>query len=276
MSFSNTFIFVPSNNIKFLNKSLNLNAKCIIYDLEDSVLPNDKENALNILTSFLSSNAKNIKSEIAIRFNFENYQKEIIYLTKNKINFDYAIIPKFNPLISLKEISTFWEINKIKQKIIFIVETTEGLNSILNTENTFNLNHVYGLMLGSNDLATDLGCSIDSEVIYKAKLELHLFCKFNNMEFIDSPDFNVTNYDALKTCCAYNKRNGINFKAAIHPNQIEIIDSFYKVDKSEYLKAKEIVNLYKEKGAFKLDDQMIDKANIKKALDIIEKYESDK
>lgn len=275
MGLSNTFIFVPSNNIKFLNKSLNLNAKCIIYDLEDSVLQKDKEEAINILKNFLLTNSKNIKSEIAIRFNFENYQKEIIYLIKDKIHFDYVILPKFNPLTSLKEINTFWEINKIKQKIIFIVETVDGLNALFNTENTFNLNLVYGLMLGSNDLASDLGCSIESEIMNKIKLDLHLYCKFKKIEFIDAPDFNITNNNALKMCCQYNKLNGINFKAAIHPNQIEIIDSYYKIDKMEYLKAKEIVSLYKEKGGFKLDDQMIDKANINKALEIIKKYEND-
>lgn len=276
MSFSNTFIFVPSNNNRFLEKSLNLKAKCIIYDLEDSVLPNEKEEAIKILSNFLFSNSKNIKSEIAIRFNFENYQNEIMYLAKNNIQYNYAIIPKFNPSLCLDEMNHFIKKNNIKQKFIFIIETVDGLKSIINDDNKFDKNYIYGIMLGSNDLATELGCSIESEIINKIKLQLQLHCKFNRMAFIDSPDFNITNQEPLKSCCLYNKRNGISFKAAIHPNQIEIIDSFYKVDKSEYLKAKQIIDLYKEKGAFKLDDKMIDKANIQKALEIIKKYESDK
>ena len=43
-----SLIFVPGNRINMIEKALEFNADIIMYDLEDSVPPDEKENARNI------------------------------------------------------------------------------------------------------------------------------------------------------------------------------------------------------------------------------------
>lgn len=271
MKNSNTFIFVPANSEKFLNKSLLFDVKSVIYDLEDSVLEADKENALKLLTNFLLRNE--IKSKISIRFNFENYKKEISYLIQNKAHFDYIIIPKFNPLNYFAKYSRFIQENKIKQKLIFMVEDSQTLQDLYKLNLQIS-DLTYGLMIGTNDLASDLDCAIDSQIMQNIKLNLQLFCKANSIKFIDAPEFDIQDIEKLKKVVEFNKNNGIMFKSAIHPSHIKAIDSIYKISKEEYEKSLKIIELSKKNGAFKLDNVMIDNANIKKALKIIKIYES--
>ena len=48
MEIIRSLIFVPGNRINMIEKALDFNADIIMYDLEDSVPPDEKENARNI------------------------------------------------------------------------------------------------------------------------------------------------------------------------------------------------------------------------------------
>jgi citrate lyase subunit beta-like protein len=48
-----SYLYVPSSSQRMLEKSLKLNSDILVYDLEDSVAPPDKEKARENLRQFL-------------------------------------------------------------------------------------------------------------------------------------------------------------------------------------------------------------------------------
>jgi Citrate lyase beta subunit len=65
-----SLLFVPGNNERMIQKALSkeIQADCIILDLEDSVPPNEKERARSIVASVLAG-YRRLKRQIYIRIN---------------------------------------------------------------------------------------------------------------------------------------------------------------------------------------------------------------
>ena len=59
-------IFIPANKLEYIDKALNSGADGIIFDLEDSILQEDKRFARDNLYSFLMNNSLNTISYIRI------------------------------------------------------------------------------------------------------------------------------------------------------------------------------------------------------------------
>ncbi|QMT98572.1 hypothetical protein H3143_00235 [Mycoplasma tullyi] len=273
MKHSNTFLFIPASSEKFLTKSLTLSPFCLIYDLEDSVLTKDKEEALKRLADFLLTN-KFENTKIAIRLNSDNYINELTYLLDKKVEFDYIVLPKFESASVLQEAINFLRSRRDSKKLILIIESALGHYEINRIKfEKEHLDHIFGLFIGTNDLSSDLNSEIESEIVAKIKLDLALHAKYLNVHFIDAPEFDINNQQKVLDVCTYNKRNGITYKASIHPKHLEWIDSVYSVSEEEYLQAKKAIEILNEKGAYNLDGKMIDKANLEKLYNIVQKYE---
>lgn len=268
MNYSNSFIFVPANKSKFLNKSLNWHVGGIIYDLEDSVLPNEKESALHQLADFLRQNE--VKSPIAIRFNKENFANEFNYLMQHNVKIDYIVFPKYECLNSYHLMEGLIEHTNQNIKIIYCIESAFGLFNI--REIIFKNDYGFGVLFGSSDFASSMNALIDSKMVWKAKLEINLACVANDLNMIDAPEFDIKNIEKLKNTLAFNVANGINYKATIHPDHLPVIQSYYNISETEYLRAKKIIELTDLNGVAVFENQMIDEAMKKKAVKTIKTY----
>ena len=86
-------IFIPANKLDYIDKALNSGADGIIFDLEDSILQEDKRSARDNLYSFLANNSLNTISYI--RINDLNTETGITDLdTFRDLSYE-IIIPKF-------------------------------------------------------------------------------------------------------------------------------------------------------------------------------------
>nr|WP_306452651.1 aldolase/citrate lyase family protein [Mycoplasmoides gallisepticum] len=150
---------------------------------------------------------------------------ELTYLLDKKVKFDYIVLPKVESSAVLKEAINFLRTKRATQKLILIIESALGYYQITRIKfgkRTFN--HIFGLFVGTNDLSSDLNCEIESEIVDKIKLDLALYAKYLNINFIDAPEFDINNQQKVLDVCTYNKRNVITYKASIHPKHLEWID----------------------------------------------------
>ena len=98
--------------------------------------------------------------------------------------------------------------------------------------------------------------------------------KAKKIDAIDTPFPNVFDNDKLKKDCEFVKRMGMNAKACIHPNQIEVVNEVFSPTQAEInwatkvLMAKEEAEK-KNQGVFSLDGKMVDKPVILRAEKII-------
>ena len=88
-------IFVPANKLDWVPKILASKADCIIFDLEDSILLNQKESSRNKLCDYLKSNVLDISVLIRINPLDSDIGKEDLALfSRNTELFDALMLPK--------------------------------------------------------------------------------------------------------------------------------------------------------------------------------------
>ena len=96
-------IFIPANKLTYVEKAIKSGADGIIFDLEDSILLNDKSKARENLFKYLSSNSPDAITYIRINdLSSENGISDLEMLSE--LNFAF-IIPKFEDEGNFNKIS---------------------------------------------------------------------------------------------------------------------------------------------------------------------------
>jgi citrate lyase subunit beta/citryl-CoA lyase len=264
-----SLLFVPGNNERMIQKALSkeIQADCIILDLEDSVPPNEKERARSIVASVLAG-YRRLKRQIYIRINqldsvfFKNDIKFIV----NQDKIDGIVLPKAEEDVGL----VYKETGK---KVIPIIETARGL---IKMQEIAKSKGVIALTFGSADLALSLGGSVeyyDKNTMIRTLIII--VARAYGLDPIDKVCFNVSNLDVLRTEAIEAKSMGFSGKLAVHPSQINIINEIFSPTNDEVNWAKKVLDIYEQttiqkKGAVKLNGQLIDAVHYKLAKRILD------
>lgn len=270
-------LFIPSSNPGMLQSADVYNFDAVIFDLEDAVILSEKESARELLKNFLS--VVDLKSkEVMVRINGLDNDFAVADLegiVSDEI--DTIMLPKarVSDIVYLDKLLTQIEKTKKMKKIINIVPIIELAISLLEVEKIAEHKRVDGILLGAEDLTSDMEVARTEEggEITYPRARLAMACKAYKIDAIDTPYTNVNNLSGLKDDALKAKGVGFNAKACIHPNQIEIINAVFSPTKQEILRAEKIVAVYQKekKGAFSLDGKMIDKPIIERSMKILAK-----
>ena len=273
-----SLLFIPSNSPAMIQNADVFASDSIIFDLEDAVAHSEKDSAVNLLANFLFTNTINKNTEIIVRINDLDssfFEKELALLVSD--NIDTIMLPKAT-LETTIALSTFLkkiENTKKMTKEIAILPIIELASSLLEVKDIAKVNRVDGLLLGAEDLTTDLEAqrSETGTEILLARSMIILAARANKIDAIDTPYTNTTCKPGLIKDCQLAKRLGMNAKACIHPNQIDDVNEQFSPGENDIKKALKIVLASNKarKGVFSLDGKMIDKPIIQRAEKIIKK-----
>ena len=90
---------------------------------------------------------------------------------------------------------------------------------------------------------------MDWDSLLHARSKIVLESAINNLFSIDSPFMDIDNLDKLQEESKKSKALGFNGKAAIHPNQLDVIKSSFLPDEREIYEAKEIIKAFKKSSS---------------------------
>lgn len=250
-------LFVPAT-VERLKKVKEINNDVFIFDLEDSILVSDKEEALIRLKKFLETNDKKETKWIA-RVNLENIYREIDYL---KENVDGFLIPKVENTELIKKIRKE-NPNKI---ILALIETPMG---IINLKNIASDSSIDALVFGAEDFTSSINMENLEENLNYIKVKILLYGKAYNKKVFDTPSFEIKNLDKLERDIKKSKSLGFDGKLLIHPKQIEIMNKIYKYD---YNKIKTIIRKFEEsnQGVLCFEDKVYEITHIKQLKKILQ------
>lgn len=266
-------LYVPGNNEKMIRKSATLNADSIIFDLEDSV-PQDKKEEARKLISELLREMDFGKKEICIRINptssIESMKDLIFAYKEDKI--DCLVVPKSEGELD----KIYYATNK---KVIALIETVKGF---LNIRKILNADGIIAVTWGSADFAVSAGGKEEaySKNLY-IKTKVVLAAREAGIDAIDKVYFDISNSEGFKQECLESKSLGFNGKQVIHPSQIDIANEVFSPSRDEIEWAKRIIEEMekaKERGiaAITVDNKLVDLVHIrmaKKILSLAEKLE---
>ena len=161
--------------------------------------------------------------------------------------------------------------HSIERKILCLIETAKGLAAI---SELMQHKNVIGCAFGHFDFSTDLGCAADLSVLAPYRAELVLQSKLHGKAApLDCVTADISAIDQLKLDCEDAKKRGFGGKLLIHPSQVKPAQSIFLPSKDEYEKAKELVAVTASQAVIQHEGRMIDKPILKKAEQLIEKYD---
>lgn len=277
MEILRSFIFIPADKEKMMEKINILMPDVFILDLEDSVPINNK----NIARTNISNKLESLDIEgkiIFIRLNDldSNFVYKDIDGTISSKVYGY-MIPKFENMEQLEEIIDYLsdkerELGLVsKLKLILMIESSKGLLELNKINNKSN--RIVALALGAEDYLfslSEFGDVSDIMVDFARKIIIQ-HSKANDLLSIDTVFRDYKNSQGLKDELNKIKGMGFSSKLAIHPDQIEIINSSFTPTEEEVNKA-ELILKHKEdienNGAISIDGVMYDPPHLKWAQKI--------
>ena len=279
-----SLIFVPGNNLRFLEKAKKIQADIVCFDLEDSVPDDEKTSARKLIKNALKSRSE-YSSSIFVRTNsplsgkIPSDLKEII-----QKGIDGIVIPKVNNVTELKKIQkTLSGLEKSKKlKPIQIIPSIESAEGVVNSYPIASFGkRVTAIVFGIFDLLNDLGVEYtkDSPGGKYSRYKIPVDAAAAGISAIDGIWQDLNDLKGLQKDCNFGKSLGYAGKSVIHPDQISMIHKSFYPNKTEISWAEKVCKVYlkstkKGKGATTVDGKMIDEVHYKQAqalLDIIKK-----
>jgi citrate lyase subunit beta/citryl-CoA lyase len=275
-----SLLFIPSNNPAMLQNADIFGADSVIFDLEDAVNITEKDNARNLLFYYLNAH-ENQPMEVVVRINgldTKYYQEDLEKIVSD--NIDTIMLPKatIEYVNELDKLLTEIENRKQMSKKIKVLPIIELAISVLQVDTIASLNRVDGILLGAEDLTSDMEVvrtKKGTEIEYP-RAKVAMACKAYKIDAIDTPFTDVNDNLGLKDDALHAMQLGMNCKAAIHPNQLDTINEVFMPSQtqiiwaSRVMKANEDANA-KGLGVFSLDGKMVDKPVLDRARKILAK-----
>lgn len=274
-----SLLFIPGNNPGMIQTSDLFGSDAIIFDLEDAVSLNEKDAARHLVSCFLASN-EHTDQEIIIRINpvdTDDFIKDVNAIIGTKI--DTILLPKATTK-SIQALNDLLDIKlKNKQKDIHIIALIESAMGLLDVREIAFMKRVNGLLLGGEDLSSDLGVKRTKEglEIQYARSVVATTAHAAKISAIDTPFTDVNDELGLKEDIKTARQLAMTSKSAIHPRQVPTINQLFLPTKDEIKYSLRVIEASKKsnKGAFSIDGKMIDKPVIDRAqriLDVANKY----
>lgn len=275
-----SFFFIPATKIDKINQVESLGVDEIIIDFEDAVLEKDRLELFKNIQNI--PDYANIWYRIPLRNNFTDEISFDFLSTFLKLGVRKIMIPK---LISKMDYERVHKVIKefTDIEIILLIEHPRLLiecNQIL--QDVELEKHIKAIGLGSHDLLTFIKSEHTPEQVAFPRVKCLYLAKAYNKVAIDIASMNIGSKKDFEEELLFGFEYGFDAKFFVHPQQMKWFESFHIVENKQLCWAKKIIEilpenyLSKEMEPFVLNNQIIEKAHIEKALAIIKKYRHEK
>lgn len=282
MNIRRSLLFMPGDSRKKIEKGATLGADSLIMDLEDGVALNAKAAARAEVASALREIDFG-RSEKLVRINAvtrDHFPEADIEQTIDS-HPDGYMIPKVEAAwqvaqvaerISAAERRNGWDEGSII--LLALLETTLGIvNARDIAENSPRL---VALVFGAEDLAGELGAIRTPggmEVLF-ARQSVVLHAKAFGLQAIDTPYLDLENIEGLTAETTAALHMGYTGKLAIHPRQIEPINTIFTPTDEQIAHAQRVIDAHEAHqaagaGVFALDGKMVDMPIVRAAETVI-------
>lgn len=273
-----SWLFVPGDSSRKMDKAVGSNADAIILDLEDSVAPTRKADALRTTSDFLSARESHSSGpELWVRVNASAPDTALAELAALPLAPIAGIIhPKLGAHAQLVRMGHWLDAlearDGIADKPIGIVGIiTETARSVVGEQTaTLARGHerLRGYSWGTEDLSAVLGrppiagtTAANDALSQAMRMHCLLMAAAADVAAIDSISANFRDLDALAAECDYARELGYTSKMAIHPAQLDTLHTGLAPSAEALEWARKVQALVDENpdaASFQLDGRMVD------------------
>lgn len=252
-------LFVPGSRPERYAKAIATGADQVCIDLEDAVAPGDKESARASLFAFLA-NAPESRSEIGLRINplsTELGQADLKALAASGLKPAFVMLPKVETVAELQQADA--ALAGIDTVFIAQIETPKGLLDARAL--AVATPRLQALMFGGFDYIVALRGRAGWESFFHPRVQLATIAAEAGVGCLDVPFLDIKDEAGLVNETDRVIDLGFTAKAAIHPAQVEPIQSRYLPTAAEYDRAQRVIAALAASGgeAIQLDGKLVDR-----------------
>ena len=274
-------LYVPGNETRKIEKAITLGADSVCLDLEDGVAPNRKVDAREtIARAFRTLNfgaSEKLGRINGVGTGFESDDLEALVPARP----DGIVVPKVNDADELRWVSArIGEIEKrenLPEGSIALIGMIESARGLVNVAQIANADaRLEALIFGAEDYAADVGATRTregTEILY-ARSAIVVACAAFGIQAIDLLFLDFRDADGLRAETLRGAQLGYVGTQVIHPNQVPIVQAVYTPDDATIAQAQRVADAAAEhlaqgRGAFALDNKMVDMPIIKAAQRVL-------
>ncbi len=281
-----SYMFVPGDSKKKLDKAQDIETDAVIIDLEDAVSSQNKPIGRDMAQKYLLKYRGKSKPQLWVRVNpitTDHMLKDLvavmgsapygIFFPKPSSNIDFR---KLDDYITALEVQNDLELGSTK--IMSIAESCKGtINQGAFPAATPRLT---AMCWGAEDMAADLGAStnMDEDGVHFLVHRINranclVICGAGDLQPVDGICADFRNEEKLRTECRRARMEGFTGKLAIHPSQVPVINEMFTPSDEEIAFARRVVEAFGNAGGagtVGLDGRMLDLPHLKQAERILQ------
>ncbi|MEX1034565.1 MAG: CoA ester lyase [Sneathiella sp.] len=288
MKLLRSWLFVPGDNDRKLEKARGNSADALILDLEDSVADDRQVIAREMVAKFLAANPDRSSQQLWVRINPLDTDMALPDLA--------AVMSGAPDGIVLPKVYSAAEVNRLAD-FLLALEAREGLPlgstkiCSVATETAASLltfdtylkdisGRLVGMTWGGEDLAAALGAATNRHPATGEYDEPFLLARslcLATARAIDVQPVGVVfvdfrDLDGLEEECLRDRKSGFIGKIAIHPAQVDVINRAFSPSEAEIEHARKVIDIFAQNpgmGTVGLEGKMLDMPHLKQARNVI-------
>ncbi len=266
-------LYVPVNNPRALAKAPELNVDVLIFDFEDTVLPDQKPKARKNLATHLAVSAH--QAEVILRINPATgsaFYDDIEWL-RSQQGIDGLLLPKVRSANEIRLLNDFLSNLDLNMQVWAMVETIDAVINLAELAET--LAPGSALVLGAEDLAREMRISHTPGRLGLLPIltQLVLYGRKAKLSIIDAIFSNLENELGFRQSCEQAKNLGFDGKSLIHPAQISVANQVFSPSLEEIEKAQKIISAWREKpdhlGVITVEGQVMVILHVNHAYEVL-------
>ena len=280
-----SLLYMPADNSKFLEKAQARGADAIILDLEDSVAPQNKQNARKLCSKAITDLAGG-PSDILVRINapLRHAIRDMEYVVE--LGLKALFIPKvesagllraFDDVVTTLELENQLTIGSIG--LVPMIETPNALLSANDIAKATKRN--VGLILGGEDFAFAANLKPSAETLTPPKLQVALAAKAAGLMPIGILDTvaNFSDPNTMRETAIRSAEFGFEGATCIHPSMVDPLNYGFSPKKEDLIEAHKVIEIMESswkdnKGAAQINGMMIDMPVYQRAKALLARADS--
>ncbi|MES1929567.1 citrate lyase subunit beta [Salinisphaera dokdonensis CL-ES53] len=283
-----SYLFVPGDSARKMDKAAQSAAHALILDLEDSVAEANKAEALATTCEFLRTTEVSHEREFWVRLNAADPARALAELAALPLDRVTGVFhPKLEDRGQLNRMGDWLDALEARDGVAMgstgivgiITETATALVGAQASSLAQGHPRLRGYSWGTEDLSAALGRvplpgATPAQQLLMQAVQMHclLMAAAAGIDAIDTISANFRDMDALADECDLARELGYVAKMAIHPAQLEPINTGLAPDAAAIEWAQRVQALREENpdaASFSLDGRMVDEPHMKTAAGIL-------
>jgi citrate lyase subunit beta/citryl-CoA lyase len=277
-----SMLFVPADSERKLAKSIGSPADVLILDLEDSVAESRKSVARSMAAEFIAAHAASIGPRLFVRINPLDTPLAMPDLAAAVVpGLAGILLPKTRSADCIVRLGHGLDALEPRAglapgSVKIVPVATETPQAMLAMQSFCQpLPRLAGVTWGAEDLSSAIGAvaNKDEDGSWSPLYQLaNSFClaaaAAAGVPPIDTLHADFRDAAGLEAACRASRRRGFRGRIAIHPDQVETINTAYSPTAAELAHARRIVEVFAanpDAGALSIDGVMVDKPHLTQA-----------